>query len=114
MKVDLDRLMDERNLSALLITGPAQQNPSMYYMTGGGHMTHAEGRKGRRVAEHVGHLRVGMNWANRKGLLPRKVEFDMPTTGKARARAVTLEEFERMLGATSRSGRGTPKSGSDT
>jgi Xaa-Pro aminopeptidase len=42
MKIDLDRLMDERKLDAILVTGPAQQNPSMYYMTGGGHLTHAE------------------------------------------------------------------------
>jgi Xaa-Pro aminopeptidase len=42
MKIDLDRLMGERNLDAILVTGPAQHNPSMYYMTGGGHLTHAE------------------------------------------------------------------------
>ncbi len=42
MKIDLDRLMGERNLDAILVTGPAQHNPSMYYMTGGGHLTNAE------------------------------------------------------------------------
>ena len=47
MKTDLDRLMEQRNLSAIFVTGPAQHNPAMYYMTGGGHMTQADLIKGR-------------------------------------------------------------------
>lgn len=39
MKSDLDRLMEEQGLDALLITGPAQHNPPMVYMTGPIHMT---------------------------------------------------------------------------
>lgn len=39
MKSDLDRLMEEQELDALLITGPAQHNPPMVYMTGPIHMT---------------------------------------------------------------------------
>ncbi len=42
MKSDLDRLMQENNLDALLVTGPAQHNPFMYYFTGGGHLTSAD------------------------------------------------------------------------
>jgi Xaa-Pro aminopeptidase len=42
MKTDLDRLMQEANLAALLVVGPAAHNPAMYYMTGGGHLTHAD------------------------------------------------------------------------
>ncbi len=42
MKIDLDRLMQENNIDAILVTGPAQHNPAMYYMTGGGHMTNAD------------------------------------------------------------------------
>lgn len=42
MKSDLNRLMQEKNLNAILITGPAQHNPAMYYMTGGGHLTSAD------------------------------------------------------------------------
>ncbi|MFQ5616629.1 MAG: M24 family metallopeptidase [Anaerolineales bacterium] len=41
MKSDLDRLMQEDNIDAILITGPAQHNPTMYYLTGGAHLTHA-------------------------------------------------------------------------
>ena len=39
MKSDLDQLMEEQELDALLITGPAQHNPPMVYMTGPIHMT---------------------------------------------------------------------------
>ena len=39
MKIDIDSHMKSRDLDAIWITGPAQHNPSMVYMTGGGHMT---------------------------------------------------------------------------
>ena len=39
MKSDLDRLMEEQDLDAILITGPAQHNPPMAYLTGPIHMT---------------------------------------------------------------------------
>ena len=47
MKSDLNRLMQVKNLNAILITGPAQHNPAMYYMTGGGHLTSADLIRGR-------------------------------------------------------------------
>ena len=39
MKSDLDQLMEQHNLDAILITGPAQHNPPMGYLTGTIHMT---------------------------------------------------------------------------
>jgi Xaa-Pro aminopeptidase len=39
MKSDLDHLMEEHDLDAILITGPAQHNPPMGYLTGPIHMT---------------------------------------------------------------------------
>ena len=42
MKYDLDKLMEERSLDVILVTGPAQHNPAMVYLTGGGHMTNAD------------------------------------------------------------------------
>jgi Xaa-Pro aminopeptidase len=42
MKTDLDRLMQENNLDAILVTGSAQHNPAMVYLSGGGHMTSAD------------------------------------------------------------------------
>ncbi len=41
MKTDLDSLMHAQNLDALLVIGPAQHNPAMTYLTGGGHLTNA-------------------------------------------------------------------------
>jgi Xaa-Pro aminopeptidase len=42
MKTDLDELMQSKDLDAILITGPAQYNPPMYYLTGGVHITSAD------------------------------------------------------------------------
>lgn len=42
MKSEIDSLMQERDLDALLITGPAQHNPAMYYFTGGVHLGNAD------------------------------------------------------------------------
>jgi len=42
MRSDLDALMQSAELDAILITGPAQHNPPMYYLTGGVHLTQAE------------------------------------------------------------------------
>ncbi len=41
MKSDLDALMKARNLDALLVFGDAENNPSMYYFVGGGHVSDA-------------------------------------------------------------------------
>lgn len=41
MRSDLDALMKERNLDALMILGDAENNPFMYYFTGGGHVSNA-------------------------------------------------------------------------
>jgi Xaa-Pro aminopeptidase len=42
MKSDLDRLMKEHDIDVLLVNGPAQHNPAMVYITGGGHITNAD------------------------------------------------------------------------
>jgi len=39
MKSDLDHLMEQHNLDAILVTGPAQHNPPMGYLIGTIHMT---------------------------------------------------------------------------
>jgi Xaa-Pro aminopeptidase len=41
MKFDIDALMQEKNLDALMIVGNIENNPPMYYMTGGGHVSGA-------------------------------------------------------------------------
>jgi Xaa-Pro aminopeptidase len=42
MKQHIPDLLVSRNLDALLVTGPAQHNPAMVYLTGGGHLTNAD------------------------------------------------------------------------
>jgi Xaa-Pro aminopeptidase len=42
MKSDLDQLLKAHQAAALWVTGPAQHNPAMVYLTGGGHMTQAD------------------------------------------------------------------------
>jgi Xaa-Pro aminopeptidase len=42
MKSDLDSLMQARQLDAILVIGAGDHNPPMVYLTGGGHLTHAD------------------------------------------------------------------------
>ena len=42
MKSDIDQIMQSRDVDAILVTGPAQHNPPMYYLIGGGHITNAD------------------------------------------------------------------------
>jgi len=42
MKSDLDQLLKNHQAKALWVTGPAQHNPAMVYLTGGGHMTQVD------------------------------------------------------------------------
>ena len=42
MKSNLDQLLKDNQAEALWVTGPAQHNPAMVYLTGGGHMTQAD------------------------------------------------------------------------
>ncbi len=42
MKSDINSLMQSRGMDAILITGPGQHNPAMYYLTGGVHLTGAD------------------------------------------------------------------------
>lgn len=41
MKSDIDTLMQAKNLDAILVLGNAENNPPMYYLTGGGHVSNA-------------------------------------------------------------------------
>jgi phosphoketolase len=41
MRSDIDRLMEEADLDAILVRGPGHQNPSMVYFTGYANMTSA-------------------------------------------------------------------------
>ena len=41
MKSDIDALMQEKNFDAIMVLGNAENNPPMYYLTGGGHVNSA-------------------------------------------------------------------------
>ncbi len=41
MKSDIDNLMQAKNLDAIMVLGNAENNPPMYYLTGGGHVSDA-------------------------------------------------------------------------
>ncbi len=42
MKKDIDAMLQANDIDALLVTGAGQHNPAMVYLTGGGHLTHAD------------------------------------------------------------------------
>ena len=41
MKSDIDTLMEKKNLDVIMVVGNAENNPPMYYLTGGGHVNSA-------------------------------------------------------------------------
>jgi Xaa-Pro aminopeptidase len=42
MKRDLDDILAANSIAAVLVSGPGQHNPAMFYFTGGGHLTSAD------------------------------------------------------------------------
>jgi integrase len=49
------------------------------------------------IACHLRHLKAAFSWAVKMGLMVRAPIIEMPDAGEAKSRAVTAEEFERML-----------------
>ena len=62
------------------------------------------GMKETTLARHLRHIKAALRWAARVGLLGKAPTIEMPKAAKgqslARSRAVTTEEYERMLTAT--------------
>lgn len=73
MKTDLDSLMKANNLDALLITGPAQHNPAMVYLTGGAHLTSGDLIKKRGAEPVLFFNPMERDEAARSGLLTRNL-----------------------------------------
>jgi Xaa-Pro aminopeptidase len=78
MKTDLDSLMQDRNLDALLVVGPGQHNPPMVYLTGGGHMTRAILVKIRGQSPVLFHSSMERDEAARTGLPTRNLDQFRP------------------------------------
>ncbi len=74
MKNDLDAIMQAKNLDALLVTGPAQHNPFMYYMTGGGHITLADVIKKRGEEPILFHTPMEREEAAKTGMRIKNIE----------------------------------------
>jgi Xaa-Pro aminopeptidase len=68
MKTDLDALMLEKDLDALMITGPGQHNPAMVYMIGIGNITNADLIKKRNEEAILFHYPMERGEAARSGL----------------------------------------------
>lgn len=68
MKTDLDAMMIEKGLDAILITGPGQHNPAMVYLTGIGNITNADLIKKRGEAAVLFHYPMERDEAARSGL----------------------------------------------
>ncbi|HSB65681.1 MAG TPA: Xaa-Pro peptidase family protein [Anaerolineales bacterium] len=68
MKTDLDAMMLEKELDAILITGPGQHNPAMVYMTGVGNITNADLIKKRGEEAVLFHYPMERGEAARSGL----------------------------------------------
>lgn len=49
------------------------------------------------IATHLRHLKSAFRWAERLGLIGKAPMMEIPTGNKSRGRAITTEEFERML-----------------
>ncbi len=71
MKTDIDALMQANQIDALLVVGPAQHNPYMVYLTGGGHVTHADLIKKRGETGVLFHGAMERDEAAKTGLATR-------------------------------------------
>jgi Xaa-Pro aminopeptidase len=74
MRNDIDALMEEQGVDYLLVTGPAQHNPPMVYLTGGGHLTRADLIKKRGQEPVLFHSSMERDEAAHTGLATR--DFD--------------------------------------
>ncbi len=78
MKSDLDALMQERELDALLVFGHAEHNPPMYYFCGGGHVSNALLIKQRGRAPVLFHNDMEREEAAKSGLQTRSFsDYDL-------------------------------------
>jgi Xaa-Pro aminopeptidase len=77
MKTDLDSLMLEKDLDAILVTGPGQHNPAMVYMTGGCQLTNADLIKKRGEPPVLFHYPMEREEAGKSGLKTKNLaEYD--------------------------------------
>lgn len=107
MKSDLDQLLKDNNAEAIWVTGPAQHNPAMVYLTGGGHMTQAD------VIKRVGkepllcHAPMEREEAAKTGLrtlnynkYPIKERFELAKGDRLTAKALLYQQIFEEINLT--------------
>jgi Xaa-Pro aminopeptidase len=106
MKSDLDAIMQASDLDALIVFGNAQNNPPMYYLTGGGHVSHATLIKKRGEGAVLFHNDMERDEAAKSGLkcVPySKYDYDellKKGGGHAEAGALRMELMLKDCGVT--------------
>lgn len=78
MKRDLDFLMEERELDAILVTGSGQHNPAMVYMMGGGQLLNADLIKKRGEEAVLFHEAIEREEAAKSGLKTKDISDYKP------------------------------------
>ncbi len=108
MKTDIDALMQTSQIDALLVVGPAQHNPYMVYLTGGGHVTQADLIKKRGEKGVLFHSSMERDEAAKTGLTTRSYsnypyrEILKEAGGNPlKAKALTYKRMFTDLGLTS-------------
>lgn len=108
MKADLDRLMKEHKIDALLVAGNAQHNPAMVYFTGGGHVNDAILIKKRGQEPVLFHYPMEREEAARTGLktisyskYPLSDLLKEASGNQAEALVIRLQKMLTELGITS-------------
>ena len=111
MKTDIDQLMGEANLDALLVSGPAGHNPYMTYFTGLVHVTHSYLLKKRGDEPVLFHSAMERDEAASTGLGTKDLtDYDTIKILKEaggdhiRARAMLLQRFFEEYGVHGRVG----------
>jgi Xaa-Pro aminopeptidase len=101
MKTDLDSLMMERDLDAILITGPAQHNPAMVYMTGSGHVSSADLIKKRGEAPILFYNPMERDEAAKSGLSTKNLAeynfMDLLNAANGNYQLATARRYQLML-----------------
>jgi len=102
MKTDLDALMQSHDLDALLVTGPAQHNPPMVYLTGGGHLTSADLIKKRREPPLLFYNPMERDEAAKTGLRTKNLAdyrfMELLKANNQDMLKATIERYRQMLG----------------
>lgn len=107
MKSDLDQLMKAHQADGLWVTGPAQHNSAMVYLTGGGHMTQADAIKPRGKPITLCHAPMEREEAGRTGLqtlsyskYPMKERLQLAEGDRLTAHALLYKQIFEEIGLT--------------